>query len=314
MPPTISGPVGVTNTTVPGHSLRRFARFVWTVLAFNIAVIVEGAFVRATGSGAGCGNHWPLCNGQIVFGSRSTATLIEFTHRSMTGIDTMMILALVVWAFRLFPKGHAARFGVGLSTVFIVTEALIGAALVKFGLVVNDASPARAAVLSLHLANTMTLLACLTLTAWWTRRPAIRPSRTEWLSMAAVVLLGITGALAALADTLYPVHSLAAGFAQDFDSGAGFLLRLRALHPFLAAGVTCWLIHYALTRTASLGRPAKILIATVVVQFLAGIGNLLLLTPIAMQLLHLLLADLLWIALVALCWSPAEQPFDRHAG
>ena len=116
MLPTISGPAAVTNRTVRGHSLRSFARFAWTVVAFNVAVIVEGAFVRATGSGAGCGNHWPLCNGQIVFGSPSTATLIEFAHRSMTGIDAMMLLGLVVWAFRLFPMGHAARFGVVLST------------------------------------------------------------------------------------------------------------------------------------------------------------------------------------------------------
>jgi cytochrome c oxidase assembly protein subunit 15 len=294
----------VTNRTVPDRSLRSFARFAWTVLAFNVAVILEGAFVRATGSGAGCGNHWPLCNGQFVFGSRSTATLIEFAHRSMTGIDTMMILGLVVWAFRLFPKGHAARFGVVLATVFMVTEALIGAALVKFGLVVNDASPARAAVLSLHLANTMTLLACLTLTAWWVRHPRVRPSRMEWLSMGAVVLLGITGALAALADTLYPVHSLAAGLAQDLDPSASFILRLRGLHPILAAAVAVCLIHYASTRTPSPSRTAKLVIATVVVQFLAGIANMLLLTPIATQLIHLLLADLLWIGLVALCWSP----------
>src|SRR5580704_9448177 len=126
MLPTISGPPAVTNTTPSDRSLRAFARFAWTVLAFNVAVIIEGAFVRATGSGAGCGNRWPLCNGQIVFGSRSTATLIEFAHRSMTGIDTIMILGLVVWAFRLFPERHAARFGVVLSTAFMVTEALIG--------------------------------------------------------------------------------------------------------------------------------------------------------------------------------------------
>jgi heme A synthase len=295
------------NTTASDRSLRHFARFAWTVLAFNVAVILEGAFVRATGSGAGCGNHWPLCNGQIVFGSRSTETLIEFAHRSMTAIDTIMILGLIAWAFRLFPKGHAARFGVVLSTVFMVTEALIGAALVKFGLVVNNASPARAAVLSLHLANTVTLLACLTLTAWWARHPKVRLSWTEWTSLSAVILLGITGALAALADTLYPVHSLVSGIAQDLDSGASFILRLRALHPILAVAVTCGLIHYASTRTASQRRPAKLVIAIVVAQFLAGISNLLLLTPIAMQLLHLLLADLLWIALVVLCWSPAGK-------
>ena len=304
---SISGRPATSNTAVADHSLRNFGRFAWTVLAFNVAVIIEGAFVRATGSGAGCGNHWPLCNGQIVFGSRSTATLIEFAHRSMTAIDTIMILALVVWAFRLFPKSNPARLGVVLSTVFVITEALIGAALVKFGLVVNDASPARAAVLSLHLANTMTLLACLTLTAWWVGHPKIRPSRMDWSSLASVVLLGITGALAALADTLYPVHSLAAGLAQDVGSDSSFVLRLRALHPILAAAVTCWLIYHALTRTTSPSWAGRIVIATVVVQFLAGIANLLLLTPIAMQLLHLLLADLLWIALVVLCWSPVTR-------
>lgn len=225
----------------------------------------------------------------------------------MTAIDTLMILGLVVWAFRSFPKGHAARLGVVLTTVFMVTEALIGAALVKFGLVVNDASPARAAVLSLHLANTMTLLACLTLTAWWARRPRLGISWIEWTSLGSLVVLGISGALAALADTLYPVHSLAAGFAQDLDSHAGFILRLRGLHPIIAVAVACWLIYYALNRNPSPNRPAKLVIATVVVQFVAGITNLLLLTPIAMQLVHLLLADLLWIALVALCWSPAEK-------
>jgi cytochrome c oxidase assembly protein subunit 15/protoheme IX farnesyltransferase len=300
----------VLNTTTSERSLRYFARFAWTVLAFNVAVIVEGAFVRATGSGAGCGNHWPLCNGKLVFGSRSTATLIEFAHRSMTGIDTLMILALVVWAFRLFPKGHAARIGVVLSTVFMVTEALIGAALVKFGLVVNDTSPARAAVLSLHLANTMTLLACLTLTAWWARHARLRPSPKEWISLASVVLLGISGALTALADTLYPVHSLSAGFAQDLDSSASFILRLRVFHPILAAAVAVWLIHFSLNRFSPPGRLAKIVISIVAAQFLAGIANLLLLAPIGMQLLHLLLADLLWIALVALCWSPLirERP------
>src|SRR5579883_2220888 len=111
MPPTISGPAGLTGLTVPERSSRRFDRFAWTVLAFNVAVIVEGAVVRATGSGAGCGNHWPLCNGQIVFGSPSIATLIEFTHRSMTGVDGILVRALLLWTFRLFPKGHAVRLG-----------------------------------------------------------------------------------------------------------------------------------------------------------------------------------------------------------
>jgi cytochrome c oxidase assembly protein subunit 15 len=213
------------------------------VLAYNVALGIEGAFVRATGSGAGCGNHWPLCNGQVLVGTRATATLIEFAHRSMTGIDTALILVLLVWAFRAFPAGHAARLGATLSTVFLVTEALIGAALVKFGLVVNDASAAREAVLSIHLTNTMTLLACLTLTAWWSAgRRRITPGWKGWVSLAAVIALGITGAMTALADTLYPVKSLAAGFAQDLNPDANFALKLRAIHPFFAAAAGVWLI------------------------------------------------------------------------
>jgi len=305
MPRVLQGPPEIHANAQSADFPRRFPGFAWIVLAYTVAVILEGAFVRATGSGAGCGNHWPLCSGQLVFGTPALATIIEFAHRSMTGIDTVLILWLLVWAFRAFPKHHAVRLGAALSTLLLITEALIGAALVKFGLVVNDASPARAAMLSLHLTNTLTLLACLTLTAWWSGHPRIRPAgRAAWMawgSLAAVAVLGITGALAALADTLYPVHSLAAGFAQDLSPGANFAIRLRALHPFLAAAVALWLVYYAIWRAADARKPALTLIAMVGVQLLAGVLNLLLLAPIWMQIVHLLLADLLWIALVVMC-------------
>jgi cytochrome c oxidase assembly protein subunit 15 len=276
------------------RACRRVARFAWIVLAFNVAVILEGAFVRATGSGAGCGNHWPLCNGQVMFGKPAMATVIEFAHRSMTGIDTVLILALLAWTLHVFPKGHAARLGAAISTVFLVTEALIGAALVKFGLVVKDASAGRAAVLSLHLTNTLTLLACLTLTAWWAgNHSRIRLAWKAWVSLGAVVLLGITGSLAALADTLFPVHSLAAGFSQDLNPGANAAVKLRVVHPILAAAVGIWLIYYATSRSSTAHQWAQTVIAIVAAQVLAGAVNLLVLAPIGMQLVHLLLADLL---------------------
>ena len=298
VPPSTSG--ASESALLPSH----FVAFAWFVLAWNVLVGIEGAFVRATGSGAGCGNHWPLCNGQVLVGTRATATLIEFAHRSMTGIDTALILALVFWAFRRFPAHHAARFGAALSTIFLVTEALIGAALVKFGLVVNDASIAREAVLSIHLTNTLTLLACITLTAWWgggQRR--IVPEWKAWASLAVALALAITGAMTALADTLYPVQSLAAGFAQDLNPNAGFALKLRAIHPFFAAAAAIWLIYYAITRLTTARPLAQGLIAIVAAQLIAGAANLLLLTPIAMQLLHLLLAYVLWITLVSLSWN-----------
>jgi cytochrome c oxidase assembly protein subunit 15 len=312
MPRVVSGRPAISIKSPSVQPPRNLVGFAWIVLACNVAVAVEGAFVRATGSGAGCGNHWPLCNGQVVFGTPAMATVIEFAHRSMTGIDTAMVLGLLAWTFRVFPKGHAARLGAALSTVFLFSEALIGAALVKFGLVVNDASPARAAVLSLHLSNTLTLLACLTLTAWWASgHPRIRLAWTAWASLAAVALLGITGTLAALADTLYPARSLAAGFAQDLSADANFVVKLRAIHPILAAAVGLWLIYYATSRAPVTRRLAQGVIATVAAQLLAGIVNLLLLAPIGMQLIHLLLADLLWIVLVALCWYSNLESTQR---
>jgi len=233
----------------------------------------------------------------------------------MTGIDTVLILALLAWTFHVFPKNHDARLGAAISTVFLVTEALIGAALVKFGLVVTDSSAGRAAVLSLHLTNTLTLLACLTLTARWAgNHSRIRLAWKAWISLAAVVLLGISGALAALADTLYPVHSLVAGFSQDLNPGANLTIKLRVIHPILAAAVGIWLIYYAKSRSSSARRWAQAIIAIVAAQFLAGAVNLLALAPVGMQLAHLLLADLLWIALVVLCWHRDTHNVSLRSG
>jgi heme A synthase len=305
MPTAISTPFEGFQDDESTGIRRAFPRLMWGVLGYTVAVVLEGAIVRATGSGAGCGNHWPLCNGQIVFGTPALAKVIEFTHRAMTGGDGFMVLCLLAGALYGYPKGHPVRLGAGLSAFFLVTEVFIGAALVVFGLVVDDPSPARAAVLSLHLANTLALLGSLTVTAWWANHPRIRLSGRAWASLAAVAFLGITGVLAALADTLYPAHSLAAGFAQDLSPDANFLLRLRAMHPFVAAAVGLWIIYYAALRAPGARRAAQAVIVLVVAQILAGVLNLALLTPIGMQMIHLLLADLLWIALVVLCASPA---------
>src|SRR5271167_1479156 len=74
------------------------SRYAWFVGGWNVAVIHWGALVRATGSGAGCGNHWPLCNGEVIPTSPRIATMIEFTHRAMTGGATITIFLLLLWA------------------------------------------------------------------------------------------------------------------------------------------------------------------------------------------------------------------------
>ncbi|MGA2770146.1 MAG: COX15/CtaA family protein [Bryobacteraceae bacterium] len=304
---------------------RTFARYAWAVLAYNLGVVLWGAFVRATGSGAGCGNHWPLCNGTVTQGPGgappSAATIIEFTHRITSGIDLALVALLVVWAFRRFPRQHLVRLGAALSALFLITEALLGAALVLLQHVAKNASVSRAYSLSTHLVNTLMLLACLTLTAWWSSErvgqavpPALPRRRAVWMaavSLASVVVLGVSGAIAALGDTLFPVSSLAAGLAQDLDPAANIFLRLRVFHPLIAAAVGAWLLFYAVSsasRRPDVGRRAWSLLALLGAQIVAGVVNLLLLAPVWMQIVHLLLADLLWITLVLLSAAVLSFP------
>ena len=285
-----------------------FARYAASVLAYNVAVVLWGAYVRATGSGAGCGNHWPLCNGVVVPQAPALTTIVEFTHRASSGIDVVLVGILLVWAWRAFPRGHLVRLGAVLSAVFLTTEALIGAALVKLEHVAHNASAGRAYSLSGHLINTLTLLACLTLTVWWASggSPLRFHNRLSWLAAPGIVLavlVGISGAIAALGDTLFPASSLAAGFRQDFDPASSIFLRLRLLHPLLALITGAWLIFYAEAtafRVPGAKRFARILEALVGLQIAAGATNLLLLAPVGMQMVHLLLADLVWISLVLL--------------
>jgi cytochrome c oxidase assembly protein subunit 15 len=292
--------------------MRPFSRFAWSVLAVNLAVVAWGAFVRATGSGAGCGRHWPTCNGEIVPRAPADATLIEFGHRASSGIAILLVVALVVWAVRALPAGAAARRAAWAALGFMIAEALVGAGLVLFGWVAKDTSSARGWVMAIHLTNTFLLLGSLALTAEWSARPGglVLGGRgglaaTLGAGLAAVLLAGITGAIAALGDTLYPATSFAAGLRQELTGDAAVLLRLRILHPFAAIGAAALLLLVA--RAALRARPdervrraAAALAGLVAVEIAAGAANVLLLAPVWLQLVHLLLADLLWLALVLL--------------
>jgi heme A synthase len=118
-----------------------------------------------------------------------------------------------------------------------------------------------------------------------------------------MVLVGISGAIAALGDTLFPATSLAHGLAQDFSSAAHIFLRLRILHPFIAIAAGALAIgaawHASATRFSDRQRRlAWTVTGLVALQLVLGVVNVLLLAPVWMQLLHLLAADLLWIALI----------------
>jgi len=290
--------------------LKRFAKYAWFVLIFNLGVILWGAYVRATGSGAGCGSHWPLCNGEVIPRSNQIETLVEFTHRLSSGTAFLLVAIMLVWAWRIYPKSHRVRRGAIFSMVFMTTEALVGAGLVLFELVADDTSTARALSISVHLINTFILLACITLTAWWASggNPVVvnYANLGTWLLLlgfVGVLILGMSGALTALGDTLFPVNSIEEGISQDFSSTAHFLIRLRILHPTIAVVVTVYLIFMANWMNARVIKRFNkqfgwVLISLLVFQLLAGLVNVLLLAPVWMQMLHLLISDLVWISLV----------------
>jgi heme A synthase len=290
--------------------LNRFAKYAWAVLAFNLGVILWGAYVRASGSG--CGNHWPLCNGEVAPRSPQVETIIEFAQRMSSGLAFLLVLALLVWALRAYPKSHPVRLGGGLSMLFIVTEALVGGGLVLFNWVAADDSTGRVISIAVHLVNTFLLLAALTLTAWWASGGDALHFRGQgailWLFLFAflgVLAVGVSGAINALGDTLFPVESLAQGVARDFSPQAHFLLRLRVWHPLIAVTVGFYSLFLAglvamFRVTMRVRRIAALLAICFVAQLLAGLVNLILLAPIWMQIVHLLLADLVWIKLVLL--------------
>jgi heme a synthase len=222
------------------------------------------------------------------------------------------MVAWAVWGFLAFPRGHRVRRGAALGVLAIFVEGAIGAALVLLRLTGKDDSLTRAAVMGLHLINTFFLLAVVALSGAW----AAGVSRVRLRDQGAVavlipaalvglIVLGVSGGVAALGDTLFPASSLAEGFRQDLSGSAHVLVRLRVVHPLLAAAVGTLLLVSAavcamLRPGHSVRRAAVALGALVIVQLTAGMVNLALLAPVWMQLLHLILADAVWLATVVL--------------
>jgi cytochrome c oxidase assembly protein subunit 15 len=283
-----------------------FLTYAWITLGVTVLVIVWGAVVRATGSGAGCGSHWPLCNGVVVPLDPTAGTIIEFVHRVTSGGVMIMALGLLVWARRLFAAGHQARRWARITFLFMIVEAAIGAGIVLLELVGDNASAARAAYVGGHLVNTLLLVGAMLTTIWWAQLPAgatriggmfARPARNLTLALLALLGVAATGAVVALGDTLFPHASLAEGIAADFDATSHFLIRLRVWHPVMAALTAIGLLVLVSRRDAA-GRPALLIAAAVVAQTALGIVNLLLLAPLSLQMAHLVMSNLLWMAVV----------------
>jgi heme A synthase len=304
----------------------RFARFAWALLAVDVAVVAWGAYVRASGSGAGCGRHWPLCNGEVVPRAPGVQMLVELSHRVSSGLVMALTAVLLVWAWRAFPRGHVVRTGAAVSMALMMTEALLGAGLVLFELVAHDASMKRALSVSLHLLNTFVLLGSTALTAWWASggaRPKLRGQGTALVAAAVPVglmlVVGASGAVTALGDTLYPPASLAAGLAQDLSPGANAFIKLRAIHPAMA--VTTFVailvgasILRAVRTSPVVHRLSYLVSGLAVAQVGLGVLDVITLAPVWLQLVHVAMADAVWCSLVILAGAAlADAPAQDYA-
>ncbi len=303
-------PASSAHSMSAGRASRWLPRFAWGVLAYNVLVVLWGAVVRATSSGAGCGDHWPLCNGVVLQNNPGLATMIELAHRVSSGLTLPLVLILLVWTFRARVSGHLAGWAAIAATLFTLNEALLGALLVLLRLTADNRSPARAVYLSLHLVNTLLLLGALALAAHFAAQGdeyARRVVRFQQLPLAvtglvATLIVGASGTLAALSDTLFPATSLRAAFLQDFSGAGSWLLRLRVIHPLTAvvAGLfIVWLLWRSFARPAE-RRLAFAVLFLLMLQYGLGIADVALLAPVWMQIVHLLGADLMWITLVLL--------------
>ena len=313
--------VSIDSKRLPSPALRRFA---WGVLVFFVATILWGTVVRATGSGAGCGDHWPLCNGTVLQASPTLHTIVELTHRVSAGaIDSILVLTLIVWTWRGTAHGHLARWAAGATIFLTVTEGALGAVFVKFGLTAESRSPMRAPIEALHLSNTLLLLAALTLTAHLlSRRKGFLRGSIRLVApfgavatVLVVMIVGITGSLAALGDTLFPASSLGLALAQDFSATSGWLLRWRWTHPavaVLASIFFIWLLVRAARHTTPWDnrRLCALVLVLLAVVYTLGVLDVVLLAPLWVQVSHLLAADTLWASLVVLTARLTLQPRD----
>lgn len=300
----------------------------WITLGIIIATIVMGAVVRGTHSGDGCGQSWPGCEGGLVLpGTSDTARLIESSHRMISGLSLVAMVALVVVVHRSYEAPHPARRASRWTLAFLIFEALIGAVIVLYGWVADDRSVARQVSVPLHLVNTFLLTAFMALTLWLISGnavPRLRSAGREfWLlaGLASVLLLMAgTGATTSLADTLFAADSVAEGVRQDFAAESALIVELRILHPIIAVTGGVLLALFAWRRlevSEARGHPwpARILIGGVAVQAMLGFVHILLLTPLGTGLVHLFIAQVLWLALAFLALtllSPHET--DRRQG
>lgn len=270
-------------------------------IVLSILSILAGAFVRATGSGDGCGSTWPTCKGKIIPQLSDSSEVIEFSHRSISGI--LLIVTLIIFIkSRNMSKGTIVRTTVNFLTFFVVFEAAIGAVIVLYEWVGLNSSLPRIIAVPIHLVNTFGLLACYAvlykvllnnfknIKQLWDRR---------FVFVAFLFLLsGATGSITALADVLFPSASFYEGLMEDFDRTSELLTRLRILHPIVATGLSVALIIESRKIQKDYKIDVKFLQLLVIVAVTLGVLNVLSNIVLLLSIFHLAIADLLWITYI----------------
>lgn len=296
--------------------LSGLAKYAWFVLFFNILVVLWGVFLRASKSGDGCGMHWLTCHGEVLPTAPQFKTVIEFTHRLMSAADGLIMLIMLAWAFLAWRKGSGANakstlIMAAVSFFFVLTEGAVGAGLVLTGNTAETLTAARPFWMAAHLINTFTLLAFLVLTARSASGlPKLRFNvEIKYLAglvfgVTAILIVGVSGSIAALSSMIFPSGTISEGIAKDFSETSHILLRLRLLHPITAILTSVFVIFLsgwlAKERAGNkkVARWSNILSILILAQIAFGSATLLMLAPIVMQLGHLLLADLIWMSFV----------------
>lgn len=295
------------HTTLPSRALRGYG---WAVTVYTVFVIVWGGAVTATGSGNGCGDHWPLCDGQVVLSHPQMRMMIEYAHRLSSGVVLFAILGLLVWTWLSTPRRHIARIFSVAAMILVLNEALLGAGLVLLRLTTGGVTLERVLYFALHFTNTFLLLAAVAGTAHFlSRKSAYLRGQICFRSLGfglpglfALLIVAVSGSVAELGDTLYPSTNLRAAILADFSSQGSSLVRLRWLHPafaLLAGAFLLWLVFGAVKKSELRG-PGFAVLALLGLQYILGITDVLLLAPTWIQLTHLLVADLLWVTVFLL--------------
>ena len=270
-------------------------------LLLSIASILAGAFVRATGSGDGCGATWPTCKGKIIPALSDTSELIEFSHRSVSGV--LLVVTLIIFAkTRKYQKDSLVRIVTNYLTFFVIFEALIGAVIVIFEWVGLNSSLPRIIAVPIHLVNTFGLLGSYAI-LYKILQDDLQNIKNmfikNFLLISSLFLLsGATGSITALADVLFPSASFVEGFLADFDRTSEVLTRLRILHPIISSTLSIVLYVYATGIRKKYNVSVKPLQTLILIAVFLGVINVLSNIVLPLSILHLAIADFLWISYI----------------